>query len=111
MRHAQGDADLIIVQTALQTAKNNSTVLIGEDTDLLVLALYHFKDEHDLFFTCEPKDSIVKPDVLYIGAAKHSLADVCEGLLMVHATQPLEYMALGKQLFCANTKTAKDLKS
>ena len=85
VRHAQGDADLLIVQTALQTAKNNSTVLIGEDTDLLVLALYHFKDEHDLFFTCEPKDSIAKPDVWNIGAAKHSLADVCEGLLVVHA--------------------------
>jgi len=29
------DADLLIVQTAIQAAKSNTTVLVGDDTDLL----------------------------------------------------------------------------
>ena len=45
MNHASGDADLLIVQTALKAAKDYPTVLIAEDTDLLALALQHFTNE------------------------------------------------------------------
>ena len=34
--HAEGDADLIIVQTAVKSAEVHQTVVVGEDTDLLV---------------------------------------------------------------------------
>ena len=54
---ASGDADLLIVQTALKTAKDYPTVLTGEDTDLLVLALHHFRNEKAHYCTCEPKQS------------------------------------------------------
>jgi hypothetical protein len=33
--HAQGDADLLIVQIAITKSKIKKTVVIGEDTDLL----------------------------------------------------------------------------
>ena len=43
--HCKGDADLDIVKTAVLSAKVNATVVIGEDTDLLVLLCYYSKLE------------------------------------------------------------------
>ena len=48
VNHASGDADLI-VQTALKAAKDYPTVLIGEDTNLLVLARHYFRNEKTLY--------------------------------------------------------------
>ena len=39
--HAPGDADLLIVQKAVQSATTSKTVLVGKDTDLIVLLCYH----------------------------------------------------------------------
>ena len=39
--HAKEDADLLIVQKAVEAAKTTKTVLVGDDTDLLVLLLYY----------------------------------------------------------------------
>lgn len=39
--HAEGDAYLLIVQTAKQSARSVTTVLVGDDTDLLVLLCHH----------------------------------------------------------------------
>ena len=41
IHHAKDDADCLIVKTTLDVAASSTTVLIGEDTDLLVLLLYH----------------------------------------------------------------------
>lgn len=43
--HANGDADPLIVKTALQSARTNTTVLVGVDTDLLVLLCYHASED------------------------------------------------------------------
>ena len=46
------DADVLIVHTTLQIAETSATVLIGEDTDLLVLLLQHTPIRcHDVFRT------------------------------------------------------------
>ena len=34
--HAEGDADVLIVKTAVESARERNTVLVGDDTDLLV---------------------------------------------------------------------------
>ena len=48
---AEGDADVLIVKTALDSAVTHPTVLVGDDTDLLVLLCYHTKaDGNDLYF-------------------------------------------------------------
>ena len=39
--HAHADVDLLIVKTALECAHSSNTVVIGDDTDLLVLLCYH----------------------------------------------------------------------
>ena len=54
--HAPGDADLMIVQMAVQSAKSITTVLVGDDTDLLILLCHHAdKSAQDLFFIRQPK--------------------------------------------------------
>ena len=60
--HASGDADLLIVKKAVQCATINNTVLIGDDTDLLVLLCYHASmDSHDLFLLSESRRNTKKP--------------------------------------------------
>ena len=47
--HAPGDADLLIVQKAVQSATTSKTVLVSENTDLIVLLCYHASlDSHDI---------------------------------------------------------------
>ena len=54
--HASGDADLLMVQKAVQSAATSTTVLVGDNTDLIVLLYCHASlDSHDLFFSPEPK--------------------------------------------------------
>ena len=49
--HAAGDADLLIVQKAVESAATIDTVLIGDDTDLLILLIYNTKlKSWDMFF-------------------------------------------------------------
>ena len=49
IHHARGDADVLIVQTASTPAANQETVLVGDDTDLLVLLIYQFPRHNVLF--------------------------------------------------------------
>ena len=37
---AEGDADLLMCLKAMESSKTMSTVLVGDDTDLLILLLY-----------------------------------------------------------------------
>ena len=54
--HAPGDADLMIVEMAVQSAKSITTVLVGDDTDLLVLLCHHADTSaRDLFLIPQPK--------------------------------------------------------
>ena len=82
--HAPGDADLLIVQKAATTSK---TVLVGEDTDLIVLLCYRASlDSHDIFCP-EPKKNIKKLRVWNIRATKEKLGqDICNNILFIHAT-------------------------
>jgi len=43
--HAAGDADCLIVGKTLKLVKGTATALVGEDTDLLVLLLFHLQPE------------------------------------------------------------------
>ena len=48
--HSQEDADLLIVSTAVSSANTKMTVLVGEDTDLIILLCFYVDLEaHDLF--------------------------------------------------------------
>ena len=46
-----GDADVMIIQKAVEIARVADTVLVGDDTDILVLLCYHACFEsHNIFF-------------------------------------------------------------
>ena len=54
-RHVRGDTDLLIVQTTIQSASTANTVLVGDDTDLLILLCYHapIDSSHEIYFWIE----------------------------------------------------------
>ena len=57
--HAEGVADLLIVQTAIQSSRSITTVLVSNDTDLLVLLCHHAEtNANELFFKPGPKQRL-----------------------------------------------------
>ena len=53
--HDTGDADCLIVKKAIAAAAENKVVLVGDDTDLLVLLLHQlYEGKHDVYFAPEP---------------------------------------------------------
>ena len=54
--HGAGDADCLIVEKVMETAVDNDVVLVGDDTDLLVLLLHQASEgNHVIYFAPEPK--------------------------------------------------------
>ena len=77
-----------IVKAAVSMSGYKSTTLIGEDTDLFVLLLYHatLKDSHELYFGSDKTRDKTKQYVYNINVLKHILGDdLCTDLLFVHA--------------------------
>jgi len=84
--HAEGDADVLIVKTAVESARERNIVLLGDDTDLLVLLCFYTRsDSFDLYFKPEPKANSRKR-VWNMKKVKEQLGDdVCHDLLFLHA--------------------------
>ena len=84
--HAEGDADVLIVKTAVESAKERNTVLVGADTDLLVLLCFYTRsDIFDLYFKPEPKASS-RRRVWNMKRVKDQLGDdLCHDLLFLHS--------------------------
>ena len=56
IHQARGDADVLIVQTALTSTTKQETVLAVDDTNLLVLLIYHAKNvSYHVFFRPETR--------------------------------------------------------
>ena len=80
---AEGDADVVIVQAAVESSKQETTTLTGDDTDLLILLLYHgYVNCKDLYFQSDNG----KPTIYNIRVLKDLLGDqTCTDLLFIHA--------------------------
>ena len=65
--HATCDADVPIVQAAVTVSDTCEAVLVGDDTDLLVL-LIHLADgnKHNIYFRPEPKKGDTRYKKLYL---------------------------------------------
>ena len=87
MLQAEGDADVLIVETAVDSAVTHPTVLVGDDTDLLVLPCSHMKvDGNDLYFRPEPKANSRESRVWNMLKVKAELGPaVCRNVLCLHA--------------------------
>ena len=85
--HVNGEGDLLIVKTAVASARTNTTVLVGDDTDLLVLLCYHASnDGFDLYFRPEPKANARGTRVWHMKKVKDQLGrEVCTNLPFLHA--------------------------
>ena len=85
--HSDGDADLLIVKTAVESAQTNTTVLVGDDTDLLVLLCYHASEDGcDFYFRPEPKANTRGARVWHMKKVKDQLGrEVSRNLLFLHA--------------------------
>ena len=77
----------MIVQKAVELARVADTVLVGDDTDLLVLLCYRAcLESHNIFFKPEPKKATMKPRVWNIIAVKEKLGfEICNIVLFLHA--------------------------
>ena len=85
--HTPGDADVLIVQKAVESATLMDTALVGEDTDLLILLCYHASlGSHNIYFRPEPKKNTKKLKVWNIKAVKEQLGpEICSNILFLHA--------------------------
>ena len=86
--HAKSDADTLIVSKAIESALTSETIVVGEDTDLLVLLLYHADlNSHKIFFKSDMKQNLrsetVIRDILSIKEALGVI--VCKNILFIHA--------------------------
>ena len=81
------DADVLIARIAVASARIRDTVLIGDDTDLLVLLLHHAEmDRHDVFFDPKPRQTSMKNRVWCIKQSRQLLGpEVCNNILFIHA--------------------------
>ena len=84
---SNGDADLLIVKTAVESARTKTMVLVGDDTDLLVLLCYHAsEDGRDFYFRPEPKANTRGARFWHMKKVKDQLGrEVCRNLLFLHA--------------------------
>ena len=85
---ADEDADLVIAQEAVKQSSHQPTVVVADDTDVLVLLLYHAKKtSKGLYFERNRKTTSKKYGPLWnIDHVKDSLGeDVCSYLLFIHA--------------------------
>lgn len=116
--HATGDADVLIAQTAVGCADIGQTILVGDDTDLLVLLCYHVKDgSHNIFFRPEPKAGKKKtPRCWDIKALQRFLGrNVSNYLLFAHAMLGCDttsrVFGIGKGVVIKHMLNATDFKS
>ena len=75
----EGDADVVIVRKAIELGEHDDVVIIADDTDILVLLVYHAHSTHQFYME-------TKQHFIDIHAAQQALGvDVCRSLLFVHA--------------------------
>ena len=84
--HDTGDANCLIVKKAMESAAENNVVLVGDDTDLLILLLHQqYEGKHDVFFAPEPKKNS-KARFWDVKDVKESLGSfICKHILFIHA--------------------------
>ena len=88
VHHAAGDADRLIVKKAVELSETTDTILVGEDTDLLVLLLHYASQNTRKTFLCpEPKQNATRKSKVWdIQLCQQALgSDVCESILFIHA--------------------------
>ena len=84
--HAVGDADVLIVLTSVRCSISRPNVLVGDDTDLLVLLYYH-SSPHSLSLYFQPRPQMNQEPVFWDihKLQKHLGEDVDKNIIFIHA--------------------------
>ena len=84
--HAPGDADVLIAQSAVSGAATRDTVVIADDTDILILLCHHGNIcKKEIFFKPEPKRGSAQGKVWDIQATCSVLgSNLCRHLPFLH---------------------------
>ena len=85
--HSTADADLLIVNKAVESSRTMDTVLVGDDTDLLILLCHHAElDAFGLFFQPEPRANSTKRRSWNVKSVKEKLRqEICRHILFIQA--------------------------
>ena len=102
MHRAPGDADLLIVRKAVESACHIHNVLVGDDTDLLVLLCYHASLDSTTYFYfwnmhqgCQGASIIIGPEV-------------CTHILFLHAVLATSRLyGIGKEISLKKFKSSE----
>jgi hypothetical protein len=88
VHHANGDADLLIVEVAVACAAHIHTVVIADDTDILVLLIHHAgRAKYNVWFKPNIKRESKKAQRCWNMTATrcHLGSTVCSCILFIHA--------------------------
>jgi len=87
IQNAIGDADVLIAKAGVASAQTRSTVVVADDTDILVLLIYHGATQYPLWFQPPPKRGSKKGNrSWHISVTRSHLGSVtCNFLPFAHA--------------------------
>ena len=110
--HASADADVHIVQKTVESARVVDTVMVGDDTDLLVLLCFHASLDSHMFFKPEPKKNAKKHQIWNITAVKEQLGpEMCSNILFLYAIlgcdTTSQLYGIGKATFLKKFKSSR----
>lgn len=83
VKQAQDDADVLIIETALECSRTNRTVVVGEDVDLLVILVGRAPINEEIFFLKPGKGKVQRK--LYSSRSFNKYEDIRDNLLFLHA--------------------------
>ena len=96
---AEGDADVEIAKAAIAHTRVQSTTLIGEDADLLILLYYVDINNRGLFFRSDKSDASAK--VYNISNLKASIgADLIPYLMFLNAMTACDTTSRNRKEVC-----------
>ena len=84
--HAEEDANLLIAQTAVQSAATKNTVLVADDTDPVILLCYYSDpDGFELFMQCSTWGTTRKNRIWDIKVTQSELDADIGNIMFIHA--------------------------
>ena len=86
IHHCKGDADLLIVQTALECAESKNIVAVADDTDILCLLIHHVNETMQCVWLQNTGTNKRENSCWTIRETQVRLGQIlCRSILFVHA--------------------------
>lgn len=83
VKHAQDDADVLIIETAIEESYKNTTVVIGEDMDLLIILIARTPIDKEIFLLKPGKGKVEQK--IYSSRSFDQHKNIRDLILFLHA--------------------------